>query len=95
MTKLQEVDVVLFQDFKPGITHEVWLQRRVQTVVWLNQGLRGGERMPSGWSLTRKSLQHQKAGGVTNARLTVFVAMRCGSERLKWRQTVDCFENTL
>jgi hypothetical protein len=95
MTKLMGVDVELFQDFKPGIKHEVWSQTRVQTVVWLSQGLRGGEKMPVGWSLTKQLLHHQKAGGVTNATLTVFVAMRCGSEQLKWKQTADCFEKTL
>jgi hypothetical protein len=94
-TRLGDVDVVLFQDYKPGITHEVWSEPKIQTVVWLNQGLRGGEKMPNGWSLTSKLLHHDKAGGVTNGTLTVYVAMRYGSERLKWKQPIDCFENTL
>jgi hypothetical protein len=80
LRELEEVDVVLFQDFKPGLTHAVWSQTRAQSVVRLNQGLRGRERMPEGWSLTRKVLHHAKAGGVTNGTLTVFVATRCGSE---------------
>ena len=95
MNDLEEVDVVLFQDFKPGTNHEVWSQPRVEAVVWLNQGLRGRDRMPNGWSLTRKTLHHEKVGGVMNAKITVYIAMRHGSSRMRWKQPADGFSNTL
>jgi hypothetical protein len=71
-SELGKVDVVLCQDFRPGKQHEVWTCESVHAVVWCNRGLRGKERMPKGWTLTTKRLEHEKAGGVTNAVATQF-----------------------
>jgi hypothetical protein len=60
---LEDVDVVLFQDFRPSKLHEVWSRDSVNAVVWCNRGLRGKETLPRGWSLTTKRLEHAKAGG--------------------------------
>jgi hypothetical protein len=92
---LEEVDVVLFQDFRPGKQHKAWAREDVNAVVWCNRGLRGKEVLPRGWSLTTKRLSHDKAGGVTNAVATVYIALRLGQERMKWEQVPDCFKNTL
>jgi hypothetical protein len=71
--RLAPVDVVLFQGMRPGLKHGEWRVESVRMVVWLNQGFRGGERLPKGWTLTRELLSYARAGGVTNAELTVYV----------------------
>jgi hypothetical protein len=54
LSSLGEVDVVLFQGFRPGMTHDVWSRTGVGAVVWCSRGLRAKERLPRGWSLTTK-----------------------------------------
>jgi hypothetical protein len=54
LPQLGEVDVVLFQGFRPGMTHEVWDKAGVGASVWCSRGLRAKERLPRGWSLTTK-----------------------------------------
>jgi hypothetical protein len=92
---LTEVDVVLFQDFRPSGQHAVWCRDSVEAIVWCNRGLRGKEKLPRGWSLTTKRLEHSRAGGVTNVTATVYIALRLGKPRVRWKQIPDCFENTL
>jgi hypothetical protein len=94
-TKLEPVDVVLFQGCKPGHGHSVWTHPEVTTVVWFNQGLRGEDKLPRGWTLTKKKLSHARAGGVSNAQAIVYVAMQWGARTMQWKQSPDGFANTL
>jgi hypothetical protein len=93
--KLAEVDVVLFQGWRPPLSHAAWSQAGVKTLVWFNPGLRKNERVPAGWSLTKKVLSHARAGGITNAMTVVYITMRLGQTSLRWKQRADGFPNTL
>jgi hypothetical protein len=93
--KLEEVDVVLCQGFKPGSNHAVWKLPATQAVLWFNHGFRGGELMPKDWTVTKRMLDHDRLGGVTNARCTLFVAQRKGAASVRWKQPPASFSNTL
>jgi hypothetical protein len=93
--ELAPVDVVLFQGWRPPLSHGAWSQAEVNILVWFNQGLRRQERLPTGWSLTKKSLSHARAGGITNTRTVVYIAMRLEQTNIRWKQKADGFSNTL
>jgi hypothetical protein len=93
--KLAEVDAVLCQGWRPPFVHSVWSQPSVKTLVWFNQGLQRNEGLPTGWSLTKKTLCHARAGGITNAKSVMFIAMRLGRNSMRWKQRADGFPNTL
>jgi hypothetical protein len=65
--KRGEVDVVLCQGFKPAASHSVWKLAGAQAVLWFNHSFRGGEAMPKGWAVMKRTLDHDRLGGVTNA----------------------------
>jgi len=74
------VDVVLFEDHRPGLRHPVWTRDEVKVVVWF-----GGPRSrvtelrsKEGWTVSRISLEHHSLGGVTDGRFYVQVAVRTG-----------------
>jgi hypothetical protein len=91
----EEVDVVLCQGFKPGAPHTVWKLPETRAVLWFNHGFRGGEVMPKGWVVTKRTLEHERLGGVTNARGLLFVTQRRGESSVQWKQPASSFSNTL
>jgi hypothetical protein len=93
--KLDEVDVVLCQGFKPAVSHPVWKLAGDQAVLWFNHGFRGGEAMPKGWTVTKRALDLDRLGGVTNARSILCNAQRRHLKRnLQGYPTLECHVET-
>jgi hypothetical protein len=86
------VDVVLFQGWRPTFSHEAWCQPGVKTIVGFNQGLRSKEWLLLGWKLTKKTLCHARAGGITNTKSVVFVTMWRAENNMRWKQRADGFQ---
>ena len=91
---LKVVDVVLWEGKAPEPNHYFWGDKRVKVMMWMNVRRAIPEEVANNWVIRSYFLSHARLGGVTTARVRVYIAIRTGCG-WSWQYPESRFRNWL